>query len=216
MTRSSPAPGPGAAESRRRGPVPAGPTRTPRATTLLDAAISVIADDGLRGLTHRSVDARADLPAGSASYYFRSRSALLQGVLGRLLELDAADYATLGASAPPPSADPRALIRTWTKLFAHWLGPGRERLRARYTLYLEGRHHPELQQMLDAASAQVIAGAHDLLRAAGSPSPQRDARLLVAFLDGLLYDQLIRPHPPVSTAELRRRIGVVVNAVWPG
>ena len=48
----------------------------PRRRQLLDAALHVIADDGLKGLTHRAVDRRAGLPEGSCSAYLRTRNAL--------------------------------------------------------------------------------------------------------------------------------------------
>ncbi len=54
-----------------------------RVDVLLDPAIEVVAAEGLRGLTHRAVDARAGLSAGSTSYYYRTRIALLEAVLGQ-------------------------------------------------------------------------------------------------------------------------------------
>ncbi len=48
-----------------------------RRDDLLDAAICVLGESGIRGLTHRAVDAAAGLPAGSASNLFRTRDALL-------------------------------------------------------------------------------------------------------------------------------------------
>jgi AcrR family transcriptional regulator len=193
-----------------------------RAEVLLDAAISVVAESGLRGLTHRAVDARAEVPPGSTSYYFRTRAALLRGLLGRLLDLDERDTARLGepepvgAEPPEPHTGPdiSTLTEAWTRLFQYWLGPGRERLRARYALYLEGRHHPELREMLELASARIVAGAEQFLTAVGAPAPERDAPFLIALLDGILYDQVIRADPPADGAELRRRIEVVLRAVW--
>jgi DNA-binding transcriptional regulator YbjK len=55
-----------------------------------DAAVTVLARDGLRGLTHRAVDAEARLPDGSTSNCFRSRTALLEAIVSRLEELDLA------------------------------------------------------------------------------------------------------------------------------
>ena len=60
-----------------------------RRTQLLDAALSVVANKGLKGLTHRAVDAAADVSEGTTSNYYRNRSALVEGVLDRLLQLDA-------------------------------------------------------------------------------------------------------------------------------
>jgi DNA-binding transcriptional regulator YbjK len=38
-----------------------------RRTQILDAAIDILCDDGVGGLTHRQVDGRAGVPAGTTS-----------------------------------------------------------------------------------------------------------------------------------------------------
>ena len=66
---------------------------------ILDGALAVLAEQGMRGLTHRAVDTAAGLPAGSTSYYFRSRAALVAGCVERLVERDLAqDVATAEAA----------------------------------------------------------------------------------------------------------------------
>jgi DNA-binding transcriptional regulator YbjK len=186
-------------------------TSNARATVLLDTAISVIAERGLRGLTHRAVDAQAGLPSGSASYYFRTRSALLQGVLSRLLELDAEDYVRFASGEPGRAG----LTRTLVRIYQHWAGDGREQQYARYLIYLEGRSDPALRELLDAANQQLADQLMAMLKEIGASHPRRNARLLIALLDGLLYDQLARPHPPVSAAELKRRVELVLATVLP-
>ena len=52
-----------------------------RRTGLLDAALELVGTQGMRGLTHRAVDAAADLPSGSRSNYFRTREALILGIV---------------------------------------------------------------------------------------------------------------------------------------
>ena len=64
-----------------------------RRAEIADAAITTLARDGMRGLTHRAVDRTAGLPEGSASYYFRTRQALLKATVDRLAELDSTDMA---------------------------------------------------------------------------------------------------------------------------
>ncbi|WP_460525503.1 TetR/AcrR family transcriptional regulator [Flindersiella endophytica] len=186
-------------------------TRTARATALLDAAITVIAESGLRGLTHRAVDARAGLPNGSASYYFRTRSALLQGVLSRLLELDNEDYVRFASG----SLSRTGLTRTFVRIYQHWAGEGREQQYARYLIYLEGRSDPAVRDLLDATNHALADQLAALLEEIGVAHPRRDARLLIALLDGLLYDQLARPNPPVGAAELERRVELVLDTVLP-
>ena len=51
-----------------------------------DAGIRLVARDGIRALTHLRVDAEADLPRGSTSYYARTRHDLLRLVVNRLSE----------------------------------------------------------------------------------------------------------------------------------
>lgn len=202
-------------------PDPDARTRPSRETALLDAAISVAAHKGLRGLTHRAVEANAGLPAGSTTYYFPTRAALLRGVLERTLELDEQDAVGEGASAHPSGAerqesgppDISELAGAWTGALLHLLGPGRERTLARYMLYLESRHDPELAPILDTANRQLAGRLEEFARAAGSAAPRRDARVLVALLDGLLYDRLARPRPYVSKAELHRRVELVLRTV---
>ena len=61
------------------------------------AAVHVMADEGLRGLTHRAVDRRAGLPEGTCSAYFRTRQALQLAVTGYVAATLAADVDALAA-----------------------------------------------------------------------------------------------------------------------
>jgi AcrR family transcriptional regulator len=59
----------------------------------------------MRGLTHRAVDRTAGLPEGSASYYFRTRQALLQATVERLAELTGADMLASAALMDSPVSE---------------------------------------------------------------------------------------------------------------
>src|SRR5262252_4949420 len=108
-----------------------------RRAEIADAAITTLARDGMRGLTHRAVDRAAGLPEGSASYYFRTREALLRATVERLTELDLAEMPTLrGQDLDAFAAEAAALIDIW-------LTSGRERHVARYELTLEATRRPE-------------------------------------------------------------------------
>ncbi|MBB5906936.1 TetR/AcrR family transcriptional regulator [Actinoalloteichus hymeniacidonis] len=167
----------------------------PRKQRAADAAIEVIADSGLRGLTHRAVDARAGLPEGSTSSCFRTRFALLSGVVDRLVELEetwAAQFPTSGW-AIVTSDDIGRIVDVYTELLLHWLGPARSRTVARLELYLEGARRPELVARLDTASRYFIDMAAAGMREVGIPDPQESARVLVAQLDGLIFSAVTRP-----------------------
>ncbi|VBA44564.1 hypothetical protein LAUMK13_05083 [Mycobacterium innocens] len=58
-----------------------------RRTQTLDVAIGILAGEGIGGLTHRQVDERAGLPAGTTSNYFWTRQALLEANAARTVDL---------------------------------------------------------------------------------------------------------------------------------
>src|SRR5690625_7552274 len=68
----------------------------------LDAAIELAGTKGLKALTHRRVDERAQLPPGSTSNYFRTRDALFSAVAEAILEREVAG---MGATFAPRSVE---------------------------------------------------------------------------------------------------------------
>ncbi len=194
-------------------------TTTPeRFAALTDAAIALIAELGMRGLTHRAVDARAALPTGTASAYFRTRRSLVEAVVQRLADLDVADLADRGVSTGPAAAPPDldTLATTVAALLDDWLTTGRTRALARYACLLEATHHPELRPVL-AHGVTLRAQARALLAAAGAHDAQRRGDHLVAAVDGLLFDRLAGAGaltaPPPGTDASRADLAVAVRAL---
>src|SRR6476661_513579 len=97
-----------------------------RRTVILDAALRVLAEHGMRGLTHRAVDAAAEIAPGSTSYYFRSRSALVEGCVTRLVEVD--------ESTAVPAASSMTLVDAVVGVAVAMATTGRYRTLARYEL----------------------------------------------------------------------------------
>lgn len=191
-----------------------------RRALIADAAISTLARDGMRGLTHRAVDRTAGLPEGSASYYFRTRQALLQATVERLAELDGRDMAASAAlleqaAAPsPPGHELDAMGALAAALVGNWLTSGRERQLARYELSLEATRRPVLRQTLVTSGAGIRAYAADRFAAAGVPEPGQRAADFVAFIDGLLFDQIAGAgNRELTTADLRAAIGTLLAGV---
>jgi DNA-binding transcriptional regulator YbjK len=172
-----------------------------RLALIADAAITTLARDGMRGLTHRAVDRTAGLPEGSASYYFRTRQALLQATVERLAELTTTDMLASAAMVDSPAMDSTAVppppgqeLSTFGALAAalvgSWLTAGRERQLARYELSLEATRRPELRQTLVTTGAAIRAVIAGRFAAAGVPEPHQRAADFAAFIDGLLFDQI--------------------------
>jgi DNA-binding transcriptional regulator YbjK len=56
-----------------------------------------LANEGAKGLSHPKVDRYAEVPNGSTSFYFRTRSALLRATAERLAELDLIDLTSVAS-----------------------------------------------------------------------------------------------------------------------
>lgn len=186
-----------------------------RRTVVADAALAVLADAGSRGLTHRAVDAQAGLPSGSTSYYYRSRAALLTACVRRLVQ---ADHAQLDVMTPLVSASSAAtLTDALADLLNGWLTADRWRHRARYELSLEAVRRPELAAELHRGGREIRERIAGVLGALGAPEPDRQATLLVACIDGVLFDSIAGANArvPVDPAAVRAAARDLVMAVLP-
>jgi DNA-binding transcriptional regulator YbjK len=167
-----------------------------RRERIADAVIEVLAERGSRGLTHRAVDETAGLPAGSTSYYFRSRAELLAAAVPRLAELDVT--ALVGA-------DQHRRLVSHLEDALH--GDGRRRTLARYELVLEAARRPEIQRALAAGDARVIDQVAALFPMSSSTAARRRARDLLALIDGLLLQNVTAPEVErVSAQELAESV----------
>lgn len=192
-----------------------------RFAVITDAAITLVAELGMRGLTHRAVDSRAGLPPGTTSAYFRTRKALVEALVRRLADLDRADLEQSALPPFPPGArfGPRELDQIAAQIAAvldAWLTTGRTRTLARYACLLEATHHPELRGILQHG-ASSRAQARALLTAAGAPHPEQAGDHFVAWVDGLLFDRLAGAGaltaPAPGTGENRADLTTAVRAL---
>lgn len=162
---------------------------TTRRQRVADAAVTTLARAGLRGLTHRAVDRAAGLPAGSCSYYFRTRQALVRAAVERLVEVDTADL-TAHSAILGDGGDLAGIAEAAVAIVRYWTTSARERLLARYELMLEAGRRPELQAVFDQARDHFRTLAEHTLAAAGATDPATQAELFVACLDGLTFRHL--------------------------
>jgi DNA-binding transcriptional regulator YbjK len=178
-------------------------TSTARAELIADAALRLLAERGMRGLTHRAVDEAAGLPQGSTSNYARTRQALLEAAVRRLAEREAAVLTP--DEMPVPDGGTRGLVDALAPALHRYLTRHRELLVSRYELALEATRRPELREFYDATGSQFRAPLNALMAAAGSPEPERHALSLVAWCEGLMFSCAVGSyHSAVpDVAELR-------------
>ncbi|WP_329282914.1 TetR/AcrR family transcriptional regulator [Streptomyces sp. NBC_00691] len=162
-----------------------------RRTALLDAAIQVLADEGARGLTFRAVDARAGVPTGTSSNYFRDRDQVLSEVADRIFERLTPEPGVMEAAmAPAPS---RALVLELMRQVAQRLADERTCYLGLFELRLEAVRRPELRtQLTKVLRGDLDANVQGHLEG-GMPGDADTVRLLYFALTGLLLDHFTVP-----------------------
>lgn len=176
-------------------------TRPSRPDLLADAAIEILAEKGARALTHRAVESRAGLGPGATSNCFGTRRALVTGVLQRMLDRERAAMAALPGPAGAEAVTVEQIVALGAAMISYALGPGRSLTLARRALFAEAAVDADLSALLTRASASWWALVADLLRAVGAPRAEQRARWLLAYLDGVIADQLARPLPDLDPAD---------------
>jgi DNA-binding transcriptional regulator YbjK len=152
-----------------------------RRTLIADAIIETLAEVGSRGLTHRAVDAKANLSSGSTSYYLRTRASLLEAAVRRLAELDTASVPPLGG---------KHVAAVLAELVEQQLTTDRTRLLARYELSLEAVRRPALREVLAAGTRTVRDAVAARLAEDDIANPAATADDVLAMLDGLMFAEL--------------------------
>lgn len=162
---------------------------------LLEAAIRVVASEGLRGLTYRSVAAEAGVTHGSVRYHFGDWNTLVEEALTFSVERSiqgtefssvSADFADFAAAlADLVEADPD------TQAF-------------QYELALESRRRPELVPMIERMYELYRSAVRDVLSRNGIDD-ESFVQMVFATMDGVVFQQTIFG----DTEQARRNIEVL-------
>jgi DNA-binding transcriptional regulator YbjK len=163
------------------------PANPERRTQILDAAIDILVDTGVGGVTHRQVDTRADLPPGTTSNYFRTRLALLEAAAARTVDLHWQRVEALQSAIG-------SLTRDGLKaLMIRMLEPDEQFRRwtlARFELFIESTRREELRPLMAELQAAAVKSATLIFEAAGfTPAPERMDELS-RLLNGFVFSNL--------------------------
>jgi len=168
---------------------------------ILEAAAAVLADGGARALTHRGVDRTAGLPAGSTSNLFRTRDALVEGVVEHLIASELQAMPDLDQPLAGVAISDATLVQMASQAISYALGPGRIHTLARRALFHEAASNPEARGRLGAGAAFWWERIAALREARGAPDPDQRGRWLLAYIDGVIGDQLAWPDPHFNPAD---------------
>jgi len=174
------------------------PPNPQRRNQILDAAIDILCDDGVGGLTHRQVDSRAAVPAGTTSNYFRTRQALLEATAARTVDLHWQRVEALQSAIRPVTRD------GLKALLSRMIDPDEQMRRitlARFELFMESTRREELRPHVKELAAAAVKSASLIIEAAGfTPTPERMDELS-RLLNGFVFSNLtIAPEPGAQDA----------------
>lgn len=152
-----------------------------------------MANEGAKGLSHPKVDRYAEVPNGSTSFYFRTRSALLQATAQRLAELDLADLMSVAGRTERDGAvrsDGASALATIVMLSGE--EPRLTRTKARFELLLQANRDPELAEIF-RRNSEIFTELHrQEILSRSQPKDKPDPRVLdeqtaatMSFVSGL-------------------------------
>jgi DNA-binding transcriptional regulator YbjK len=177
---------------------PAG-TPFPNQARALDAAVELVGTEGIRALTHARVDTGAGLPKGSTSNYYRTRAALLAGVLDWIVQRELESVAS--STVEPQTVDD--FIDAFCALIEYTTGPARTLTRARLSIFMEASHMPELQHSISRGRAALEAALIGTFTRLSAADPVDAALAAMACAEGIILHRVARgdttdPRPVVS------------------
>ncbi|HXP55573.1 MAG TPA: TetR/AcrR family transcriptional regulator [Streptosporangiaceae bacterium] len=178
------------------------PRNERRRQALADAAIAILGTSGIHSLSHRAVDERAELPAGTAANYFPTRDELLAAAARRVfgLHIEAMDSADSQVAGP---VDPDGLADLIGGALYDSAAHHRTRYLAIYELTLEATRRPALAEALSAMAAttlEVTLGQHRML---GLPTSPAQVQAMSTLFGGVLLTLVTGP-PEAVTPEAAR------------
>jgi len=154
-----------------------------RRERILDAALDVLVERGMVGMTHRHVAAHADVPLGSVTYHFASLAELQAQAFAHFVEQRAAVFEALFDGVRTREELVEVLVD-----LVH-ASPARHRSAVLgFELHLAALRDPDLR----ALAASWTAGSQEVLARFTGPA---DAERLDALLEGMIMHALLATGP---------------------
>ncbi len=176
-----------------------------RREQLIEAAITVLAEHGLDGMTTRRITEEAGLALGAFHYAFESKHALMRAVIERFS--DGIDRVLLDSmhAAPIPD-DPELLIRRLLDAFWDYVEATPRLMVAQYELTVHALRDPDLRELADLQVERTARAVDRVLTQlpVAREHGQDVCRFIAATMDGLVLHHLVQRDPEAA----RRRLGL--------
>lgn len=169
-----------------------------RRDALLEAASKLLAEGGLRAVSHRAVAERAGVPLAATTYYFNSRAELVEQSFEQLVRREVRWARSRMPYFPDAAPEPHRLAETVVATLFPRNDTERSRLASLFELCAQAGREEQLRPLLAMWTDGLVEIATETLRRAGYRAGEQDARLLVGLVDGLLLETF--EHTPEASA----------------
>ncbi|MEV5379373.1 TetR family transcriptional regulator [Streptomyces nondiastaticus] len=170
-----------------------------RIAEITEATLSVIAERGIEGLTHRAVADKAGVPLGATTYHFATKDDLIEAALALAYERYAAMLQQWAAQRPDLGVN--QLVVLLTDAMMGVFGPNRAYEAVELELYVAALRRPALRPIAD----QYTQATTGVLLAYVDPVT---AQAATAAMNGLTLRGLAASEPPTraEVEDILRRI----------
>lgn len=172
-----------------------------RREALIEAAIRVVAGQGMRNLTNRSIAKEAGVAHGLIRHHFGSVEALVEAALMETIE-----HSVEFLQMNPGSGDVEDFVRN--------LVPGvqsmSEELIFQYQVMIDAQRDPRLQEHLALLHRRYRQVIHSALKDMNAPCDEGMVELVYSTLEGIVFHQLIHVDVVSIEAALTRLRSILV------
>ncbi len=172
-----------------------------RKARILDAALALLSEQGISGVSMRAVAREAGVALGLVHYYFEDKTSLVRAALRRIEELDVA------LVEADPSMPPQQRLRAALRRIADPEFLTTEYLSLRLQLWALAQAHEDFAQINIAAQKRYREGLADLIRAARPELSRRECNKRAADIDVVQNGIWLTALLGLDRASIRRGVG---------
>jgi DNA-binding transcriptional regulator YbjK len=185
--------------------------QNPRRQDILEATLRVIGEGGVNSVTHRAVAEEAGVSLASTTYYFDSKSALIEEALD--LMIARSTECVREHTAAPPKISTEELIDRIVAFADAQISDPQAFLTAQYELMLEAGREEYLRPLARRWTIAYMDGFSQVVESAGLPRPKEAAEIFMKFVEGALLDYAMTPTDDFLEAYFRPLLTDLVT-VW--
>lgn len=175
-----------------------------RREQLIDAAIQVLANEGLGRATTRNITEQANLALGAFHYAFRSKDELLESVIERVVS---ATERVLQDAVEDVRDDPNRAIPRMLEEFWNFIDETPDLQLAQYELTVHALRDPKMRRLAvdqHRRYTDAIGGVLELIPNGPEGQDAEDlARYVAATMDGLVLHRLVEEDVEAGRRRLR-------------